>query len=208
MEVEKLPTECGLAPCEDSKCPAASLLLSCPCLCRREGPVPKQTKDADPEDSTRDEGDLLYSKVQVGTRRELVNDLSVQFEDNSIYKIATGKHTPRNGPFDILIIGDPIHKPAAMAVIPEVQTLEPGEEIFISVMCLDYPYFLPAGVPLAQAFLLPRDFPRTVLSNRTVFWVQLMGANKPIIKCALFSKGEKNQMVRDAVHGNQCHTDC
>lgn len=76
-------------------------------------------------------------------------------------------------------------------MIPEVQTLEPGQEIFISVTCLDYPYFLPAGVPLAQAFLLPKDFPEMMPANPTAFWVQLMGANKPIVNCTLFSKGEK-----------------
>lgn len=95
-----------------------------------------------------------------------------------------------NGPWDILIIGGPL-KPVELAVIPEVQTLELGEEIFVSVMCLDYPYFLVAGEPIAQAFLLPRDLPETVPTNPTAFWVQLMGANKPITKCILCSKGEK-----------------
>lgn len=76
-------------------------------------------------------------------------------------------------------------------MILEVQTLKPGEEICISVMCLDYSYFLPAGVPPAQAFLLPEDLPDVVPQNPTVLWVQLMGTRKQIIKCTLFSKGEK-----------------
>lgn len=134
MAVGKLPTKCGSAPREDSKCPAALLLLSFSYLRgREEGPVPTRTKDADLEDSTRDEGDLLYSKVQMGTWCELVSNLSVQCEDDSIYKITTGKRAPLNRPFDSLIIGDPIQKSATIAVIPEVQTLQPGEEIFFQL---------------------------------------------------------------------------
>lgn len=96
-----------------------------------------------------------------------------------------------DSPFDILIIGDPIHKPSEIAVIPKVQTLEPGEEIFISIMCLDYPYWLTAGIPIAQAFLLPKDLPEEVPENPVVMGTQIMGTNKPIVKCTLFSKGEK-----------------
>lgn len=76
-------------------------------------------------------------------------------------------------------------------MIPEVQTLEPGEEIFVSVMCLDYPYWLAADTPIAQAFLLLKNLPDIVPENPTVLWVQIMGPNKPITKCTLFSKGEK-----------------
>lgn len=61
----------------------------------------------------------------------------------------------------------------------------------ISVMCVDPPYFLAAGVPIAQAFVLAKNLPHTVPLNPTVMWIQIMGEEKPIAKCTLFSKGRK-----------------
>ncbi|TRZ11827.1 hypothetical protein HGM15179_015288 [Zosterops borbonicus] len=186
VEAGKRETERGVATCDDTKYPAHSNTQRPRCR-----PISTRTENNSFRGSPQDEEDDFYSQIQVGTRRQLVSDLSVQLENDSIYKIATGKHVPLNGPFDILIIGDPFYKPAELAVIPEVQTLEPGEEIFISVMCLDYPYFLPANVPIAQAFLLPKPLPETVPQNPTVLWVQIRGSKKPIYKGTLFSKGEK-----------------
>lgn len=119
-------------------------------------------------------------------------ELAVRFDQQSlIYKVLTRKQAPLGGPCDILIIGDPLHKPPEIAVIPEVQTLEPGEQIYVSVMCLDCPYWLDVDIPIAQAFLLPRDLPDVVPENPTVLWVQIMGTRKPIVSCSLFCKGEK-----------------
>lgn len=113
--------------------------------------------------------------------------LSIELPNDAIFRISTGRQAPLSGPYDTLIIGDPIHKPSQIAV----QTLEPGEEIFVSIMCLDYLHWLAAGKPIAQAFLLPKDLPDIVPENPTVLWAQIMGPNKPITKCTLFSKGEK-----------------
>ncbi|RMC21485.1 hypothetical protein DUI87_02351 [Hirundo rustica rustica] len=44
--------------------------------------------------------------------------------------------------------------------------------------------------PLLKPFYFP-DLPQQVPPDPTVMWVQWMGANKPIVKCNLFSKGEK-----------------
>lgn len=128
----------------------------------------------------------------MGTQRELVTELSVRLDDDSLtYRIATERRAPLGGPYDILIIGDPIHKPPEITIIPEVQTLETGEQIYVSVMCLDCPYWLDVGIPIAQAFVLPKNLPDVVPENPTVLWVQIMGARKPITKCSLFCKGEK-----------------
>ncbi|TRZ14436.1 hypothetical protein HGM15179_012669 [Zosterops borbonicus] len=188
VEAGKWQAERGTAPRNDSKYLAAADQPSDPAHRR---PVPSRQKDPSVRGSPAAEEDDLYTQVQLGTRRKLVSDLSIQFEDDSIYKISTGKQAPLNGPFDILIIGDPLHKPSELAVIPEVQTLEPGEEIFVSVMCLDYPYLLAAGVPIAQAFLIPRNLPDIVPENPLVLWTQIMGTRKPIYLCTLFSKGNK-----------------
>lgn len=120
-----------------------------------------------------------------------MSNLSIEFPDESIYRVATGARAPLDGPWDVLIIGDPVRKPLEIAVIPEIQKLEPGEEIFVSVMCLDYPYFLIKDTPIAQAFLLPKKLPSEVPENPVVMWAQIMGQTKPIITCTLFSKGEK-----------------
>lgn len=88
----------------------------------------------------------------MGTCHQLVSDLSTQFEEDSVYKTATGKCAPTDGPFDILVIGDPIHKPSEIFIFPEVQTLEPGEEIFLSVttrrqtrLCLEFHCHYPSS---------------------------------------------------------------
>ncbi|TRZ10275.1 hypothetical protein HGM15179_016834 [Zosterops borbonicus] len=192
VEAEKRQAERRTAQHDDNKCPANFVRTPSP-TCRRptRGPIPTWEEDTSAGSSPQDEEDKFYTQIQEGTRRELVSDLSVQFENDSIYKIVTGKRALLNGPFDILIIGDPFYKPNELAVIPEVQTLEPGEEIFISVMCLDYPYFLPTGVSIAQAFLLPKNLPDMVPQNPAVLCVQIMGMRKLVYKCTLFSKGEK-----------------
>ncbi|TRZ07747.1 hypothetical protein HGM15179_019360, partial [Zosterops borbonicus] len=45
--------------------------------------------------------------------------------------------------------------------------------------------------PIEQAFLLPRNYPEQVPSNPLIIWTQIVGSNKPIVTCSLFSKGEK-----------------
>ncbi|TRZ12792.1 hypothetical protein HGM15179_014316 [Zosterops borbonicus] len=132
VEAGKQQAEHGTAPRDNSKYLADADQPSDPAHRR---PVPSQQEDPSVRGFPPAEEDDLYTQVQVGTRRELVSDLSIQFEDDSIYKIGTGKQAPLSGPFDILIIEDLLHKPSELAVIPEVQTLEPGEEIFVSVMC-------------------------------------------------------------------------
>lgn len=186
---KKLPGRRGSALCYNIKCSAKPAHAGN--NRSTEEPVPTWQEDPASEPPSSSQGDLLYSQIQVRTQRELVSNVSIELYDDSIYRIATGRQAALNGPFDILIIRDPIHKPAEIAVIPKVQTLELGEEIFISVTCLDYPYWLPAGIPIAQAFLLPKDLPEEVPENPTVLWAQIMGTSKPITKCTLFSKGEK-----------------
>lgn len=51
--------------------------------------------------------------------------LPIQLEERDHdYRIPMGKHASTNGPFDVLIIGDPIHKVSEIFVYPEVQILE------------------------------------------------------------------------------------
>lgn len=186
---KKLPVECGAAPHYDNKCTADPTRAS-------DGEDPKRSvptweEDSISEGSLSSQGDPIYTQIHVGTRHELVSELSICLETDSIYRIATGRQAPLDGPFDILIIRDPIHKPSETAVIPEVQTLEPGEDVFISIMCLDHPFWLTAGIPIVQAFLLPKDLPEKVPENPVVMWTQIMGTNKRIVKCTLFSREEK-----------------
>lgn len=207
--VKKLQAERGLAPRDDIKCSAGSPRPTHAQVGRGERrPVPTRDQDPSTEYPSISEGDPIYYQIQMGTRRELVSNLSVHLDNYSIYRIATGKQALPKGPFDILIIGDPIHKPPEIADIREVQTLEPGEEIFISIMCLDHPYWLPAGIPIAQAFLLSRDLLDIVPDNPTVLWVQIMKTRKPITKCYLFCKREKNQKEENDGHSGGCNTHC
>lgn len=171
---KRLQAEHGLVTRYDNKC---SISSSKPPLTDfgsgEGGSVPTWDQNPSSEPPSIDKEDEFYIKIQVGTCCELVSDLAVCFDNDSINQITTGKRVPLRGPYDILIIGDPIHKPAEIAVLPKTQTLAPGKEIFISVMCLDYSYWLQAGIPIAQAFLLPKHLPDIVPENPTV----LMGAD-------------------------------
>lgn len=189
VESKKHQSECGSAARSDNKYSAEPVSARNNTDIARSVP-PWQENPAE-RYSPDSQGDPAYAQIQVGTRRELLSALSIELPDDSIYRIATGKQAPLNGPFDILIIGDPIHKPLEIAVIPELQTLEPGEEIFVSVMCLDYPYWLSVDTPIAQAFLLLKGWNEEVPESPEVLWVQIMGCRKLITKCTLFSKGEK-----------------
>lgn len=104
----------------------------------------------------------------MGTHHQLVSNLSGQFEKDGVYKILMGKRTATNGPFNILLTADPLNKPSEISVFPEVITPEPRKEIFISVYCVGPQYFLPAGIPCAQALLLPKDLPQQVPPDLTV----------------------------------------
>lgn len=168
VETGKWETERGAATRDDTKYPV-HLDNQRP----RGRPIPAWTENTGVGSSPLDEEDKFYAQIQVGTRHELVSDLSVQFENDSIYRIATGKQAPLNGPFDILVIGNPFHKPAEIAIISEVQTLEPAE-ILISVMCLDYPYFYQQLFPLLKRFFYQKIyrmfFPKTPLYYGSKSW--------------------------------------
>lgn len=56
----------------------------------------------------------------------------MDFTENCIFKIPIhGKFWPGDGPWDIFIIEDPLHKPGETFVIPKIQTLNLGDKIFI-----------------------------------------------------------------------------
>ncbi|KAF4794292.1 hypothetical protein TURU_103504 [Turdus rufiventris] len=45
--------------------------------------------------------------------------------------------------------------------------------------------------PVAQAFLLPKNYMEQIPLNPTIMWTQIMGTNKPILKCNIFCKREE-----------------
>lgn len=47
--------------------------------------------------------------------------------------------------------------PEQIYIIPDVQTVGPGKEIFVQIWYTDPPFYLSKETPIAQAFLLPRD---------------------------------------------------
>lgn len=87
--------------------------------------------------------------------------------------------------------GDKIKGPDQIQVIPEVQTVHPGHEIFFSLSCMDTPFHLSQQTPIAQTFLLPWDYLEQAPLNPIIMWVQTVGSNKPIMECGLFCEGEK-----------------
>lgn len=127
----------------------------------------------------------------MGTRRQLVNNLSLNFTDKNFYRVPTGKRGPADGPWNILILGDTFHSPSQVFVLPEIQSVSPGQEIFVQLKCVDIPFYLPQKTPVAQAFLLPKNYVEQIPLNPTVLWTQIMGTNKPMLECSLFCKGER-----------------
>lgn len=115
----------------------------------------------------------------------------MRFVNECVLRIPTGKYGPPDGPRDILIIGDTIHGPDNLHVLPEVQTVDPEDEILTSVCCTDPPFELYQGTPIAQVFLLPKDYSEQVPLNPTIMWVQVMGSQKLIIECNILCNGEK-----------------
>lgn len=127
----------------------------------------------------------------MGTRRQLVTALSIDFKNEKVYHVPTGKYGPKGSPSDILIIGDSLNSPKEISVVPEVKTVLPGQEILVQVCCMDLPFFLSKGTPIAQAFLLPKNHREQVPLNPTAMWAQVMGPSKPTIECGLIYKGER-----------------
>lgn len=54
-----------------------------------------------------------------------------------------------------------------------------------------HPFTFHGEIPIAQAFLLPRDCPEQAPLNPTIMWAQVVGSNKPIIECGLLCNGEQ-----------------
>lgn len=127
----------------------------------------------------------------MGTRQQLISTLSIQFDDESVHKISTEKYRPLEGSREILVMGDAINAPPEIHIIPEVLTVGPREEIFIQSLCVNPPWFLSACMPIAQAFLLPKDF-HIKSSSPQVYWNEIVGTDKPIMGCTLWYKGERH----------------
>ncbi|KAF4796247.1 hypothetical protein TURU_086012 [Turdus rufiventris] len=102
-----------------------------------------------------------------------------------------GKRSPPDGPWDIVILGDTFHGPTQNFVLPEMQTVLLGQEIFVNLCCTDTPFYLSQETPIAKAFLLPQNHMEWLPLNPKIMWAQIMGSDKPIIECCLFCKGEK-----------------
>lgn len=64
----------------------------------------------------------------MGTRRQLVTDLSIDFNYECVHKIPVGKYGPLGGPLNFLILGDTFHGPEQIYIFPEIQTINPGEK--------------------------------------------------------------------------------
>lgn len=132
--------------------------------------------------------------IQMGTHHQLVTALSIDFKNEKVYCVPTGKHGPKRSPSDILIIGDTLNRPKEIFVVPEVQTVLPGQEILVQVCCMDLPFFLSKGTPIAQAFLLPKNHREQVPLNPVAMWAQVVGPSKPTLKCSLNYRGERTYL--------------
>lgn len=131
-----------------------------------------------------------FQQIQVGTWHQLVSALSIQFDDEVIYQIPTGKFGPPDGPHDVLITSGSINGPGELHVLPEVLTIGPHEEMFVFLMCVDLPWFLHKGATIAQAFLLPKDL-ECIPEDPVAYWTEVVGPNKSIVRVSLLNKGTK-----------------
>ncbi|KAF4790644.1 hypothetical protein TURU_138670 [Turdus rufiventris] len=138
-----------------------------------------------------DPADLPYRAIQVGTRRQLVSALTIHFVDECVFRIPTGKYGAPDGPQDILITGDIVNGPNNFHGFPEMQTVGLNYEILVSLCCTDTPFQLYQGTPIAQAFLLPKNYSEQVPLNPAIMWTQIVGSSKPIVECTILCRGEE-----------------
>lgn len=111
----------------------------------------------------------------------MVSDLSFHFEDNTPHTITVGQ----SGFLDRTTErGDPVRGPPELFILPEVQTVNINGTITVTVFCNNPPWFLNKGTPIAQANLLPQEFPRC---HRTpsIRWAEIVGRDKPMKHCKL-----------------------
>lgn len=122
--------------------------------------------------------------IKPGTWIQLTTDVTVDFTDPGTYPLPTEQYGSRNCPQDFLVLKDPVHAPELMFVTPEVQTVDPGKQIIVTVACIDPPYLLSQGTPIAQAFSLPPGWEKC---KRTpaIFWTEVVGPNKLLLECQL-----------------------
>lgn len=120
-----------MAPCDDIKCAAVPPY---PALHLRDS----GTRRYVPEEYTDQELRVseAYPHLRVCSRHQLVSALSIQFDDEGIYRIPTGQFGPPDGPRDILITGDGLYGPDELYVTPEVQAVSPNDEIYVTVSCM------------------------------------------------------------------------
>lgn len=57
-------------------------------------------------------------------------------------------------PMQVLLIGDNMHTPDNITMIPEVVSVDPGQEVTVSIVCTDPPFTLHEGAPFAQMYVL------------------------------------------------------
>lgn len=134
----------------------------------------------------------------------LSSTLSIQLDDNAIAYIPAGHFGPREGSVNVLLAGDVKHTPDSMQLIPEVVLVDPEQEITVSVICTNPLFLLSKGTPFAQMYVLNgQDF--MDMDNYNIYLTQVLGKDKPKIKCHMNLKKQISISFRYAGHGSGCH---
>lgn len=121
---------------------------------------------------------------RTGTHVALVSEISFLFEDNAPHTITVGQIGSLDNTTDIPVRGDPVRGSPELFICPEVQTVDSNSEISVTVSCNNPPWFMSKGTIIAQAILLPQEFPRC---HRTpsIWWAEVVGKDKPTLHCKL-----------------------
>ncbi|KAF2982975.1 hypothetical protein EK904_008681, partial [Melospiza melodia maxima] len=105
--------------------------------------------------------------------------------DEDLVRVPTGYLRPlyHDWPTQVLLVGDNKHTPYEITVIPEVITVDPFNEITVTISCTTPPYTLCKHSPFAQMYILPGQDPDS--TNYNVYFSQTLSRERPNIQAII-----------------------
>lgn len=137
---------------------------------------------------------------------DLVSNVATHFITDRFHQLVVTISIDIESQTDVLVVGDSSRGPLELFVLPEVVPATPGEPLTITITCLHVPYFLPGGMWVARAIPLPDENLRT-RHIPSIYWTEIVGANRPTLACKLTNGGSHCPPPRDdrSRGGRDCH---
>ncbi|XP_037981518.1 uncharacterized protein LOC119696072 [Motacilla alba alba] len=126
------------------------------------------------------------------TRYLLHSGVTLLLTDEDLVRVPAGFLPP---PYceqttTVLILADTRHTPEHITVTPEVVTLEPRNEVTVSITCIEPPFTLQKGTPFAQMYILSEQDPCAADNDYRVFLSQHVTKERPVLPVSISYKGK------------------